>query len=449
MIISRRAFTGGAASLAAMRLVNIAGQACIPAPGSIENICLFGNPSISKIALTPAQCALAVDPVGDFEISIRIIPNFGLVGSGNFTFFQAFDSNGAEYSLKFIAGTSGSNQETFTYLLTIQGNPIAVTVPGGTMYWADQFAAGQELVVHAWFKPYLAMQPGVTLDTAGLRVDVMGDQKDGFSVEQGSVNYVMQPATGSPLPPIVSCTIGSNSDGSGAMNASVSEVAFWPTGYSYKTSLNPAYLLIGDSMLTSCISLPPILSQHRSIPGYRSLGTVLDYAHPGAITNTMAHYLSEMVRIPAPMRAIIDNVGINDIVGGVPFSSIMIDKAALMAQARAIWPGVPYVMLLMPPCLGLIAGNPAAQAVWQQINSPSGLPSLGADKIVSGYIAVNGDNPSWSSGNTCPNLQAQYQALDSISPNVYDLLHENLAGRYNKETSILNEALIPLGVWQG
>lgn len=429
------------------------------------------NASVAQVNLSSTQCKAIIDPHGDFEIEIRCIPQFDQNLSNGFTFFQGFDKNGAEYSLKYIvplwSDSVSENYAGSTFTLTIAGNVIIsgstspISANTATVLY---FASGQEILVRAWYKPYQAAQLGASLtagvsDTAGMRIEVMGLQNEG---SQGP-NYTYLAATGSPLAAMSSFSIGSNTDGSNAFNANVDQVIFRRTGPWYQSSRTPNIVLVGDSLLTSYRCSAPVLASRRAIPGYRSLPKFMVLAHPGAtaaqMQNQVLANLGGNGQLIAPPAVVVDNSGINELQGGQTAGQVKTAKSALWSALRSAWPGVKIVCVLLGPTNNLSAGSGSGDSTtqnlaWQRLNqSPGngGLQDLGADAYVYSHIATI-SGTSWMPGGTQPGLPSNStaQAIQISAPAgpIYDGIHISNTARDTEGAAIVT-AITSLGLWQG
>jgi hypothetical protein len=401
-----------------------------------------------------------MDPHGDQEFSIRYVPRFDLNGSGAFTFYEGVDGAGKHYSFKFVPalwsdGISFDNR-VGSYVLIAADTVVfsGSTSPiDAVVETVLSFANGYESTLVSWVKPWLASQSGVFPDTAGVRNEVLGVQNEGsFQLGGTQYNYTWGPASGPPLSPIVQMSIGSNLDGTSKMNADFNLVQSMRTGFTYRSTTSPQGVVFGTSLEKGYVQTAPSPASQRVSPGYRTAPKILTYARSGSKATDMSNLLAGLPppKIVPPLWAF-DDEAINEVQAGLSASTILANKAALMASVRAAWPGVVYGMVLPGPCAANL--STAQKAVWQALNAApggGGICDLGADFYVWEHIATIGDNASWVRGGACPNMLQAYMAAVVTAPAgpVYDGIHWSSAARAIQDQFLVSK-LTTAGVWRG
>jgi hypothetical protein len=286
----------------------------------------------------------------------------------------------------------------------------------------------------------------------GMRCEVMGIQNVSSYYSGGTVpNAVEAGASGSALPKLASLYIGANPDGTNALVGTIDQIIFRRTGPWYRVSQTPQGVMFSTSLCTSYECQPPLMASARSSPGYRSLGKILNFAHPGATAANMISSLQAYLalnRLASAPKWVLDDSGINELQGGASAVQVCQDKQLIINEFAAAWAGVPIVCPLLGPCAADFSTG--ENAVWLTVNSASGAGSFmgtvtGVSAWVWSHIPTIGSNASWVPGDANSNLQSQYQSLEQ-GPSDYDPLHDNSASRAIRSAALVTA----LGsTWQG
>jgi len=320
------------------------------------------------------------------------------------------------------------------FILTVRGVDVLtarVDLTGQAQAWLT----GDYFRVRFWYR--------VSMNQCGIQTSCNG----AYSPRQ------LATTTGSPLAAATAAWWGSNSGTSGHADArhtlhTIHPIADLPAQPQYE------FLAVGDSITAPYQLRRSRDSQLYSFTQRRARPGILVQAVPGdGASGQRSKLLAGEWASLTSIKAVMIMVGINDVVGGAPESTLATIYQSLVNTCRSTYPGAKIYAALMTPAYKNIDDYCAAhgldqsvmQAVFTGLNADirgtGAHPITGIDRVVVGHYAALGSGPG---GNF---LALAYDQNPTSGPGgTQEGLHPNEAGELVIRNAFVNEALIPDGL---
>jgi lysophospholipase L1-like esterase len=260
-------------------------------------------------------------------------------------------------------------------ILTVRGSDVLYTLNG------VGFTVGDDIAFRAWYR--------ISTGESGIRFTV-----NGVTIE------TLGTTTGSALAAPTVAKFGS--DVSGANNFT----ALWTKIVTHNVA-DPAaigsiapfeFFGIGDSIATSYPNLTNIFGflYTRDITRRSKPGVISQALSGSTITGEQGAFDASVYKGSPHIRAIIIQVGINDILQGASTATFVSRYQALVNDVAAAFPGIPIVGVKLSPCRTYLDLNdPGQYAQWLLVNiaigGGGGTPITGLAAVTSSHVTTMND----------------------------------------------------------